>query len=274
MTTPSGASASPPPFAPRGVQETLVIPLYAKALDYRSKHSILHDAKADEIVRSTDYDFEHLRSAGTASLFAARARQLDDWVREFLAANPDGVVLNLGCGLDSRISRIAPPTTVWWADVDFPEVIELRRRYFADGAGYRMLAAALTPPTWLERVPRDRPGIVIADGVFEYLAEDEVRTVLTAVIGHLPRGQLGFDLLSSRSVALGNARLRAKTGAVLKWGVDDLRTVDRLATGMRRTATQSLLFSKFLSLRFRLLASPLRLFPRARRAMRLVRYDF
>lgn len=40
-------------------KETLLITLYAKALDNRSKHPILHDAKADEIAAQISR-FSHL----------------------------------------------------------------------------------------------------------------------------------------------------------------------------------------------------------------------
>lgn len=36
------------------VQKTLPINLYAKAIDNRSKKPILHDTKADEVVRMTE----------------------------------------------------------------------------------------------------------------------------------------------------------------------------------------------------------------------------
>ncbi|MFF0589262.1 hypothetical protein ACFYWD_25225 [Streptomyces sp. NPDC003781] len=39
------------------VQETLLIPPYARAADYRKEHAPLRDALAEEIVASIDYDF-------------------------------------------------------------------------------------------------------------------------------------------------------------------------------------------------------------------------
>jgi O-methyltransferase involved in polyketide biosynthesis len=79
-----------------GEMETLLIPLYAKALDNRSKHPILHDEKADEIIKTIDYDFEKLNSFGNGNVIVVRAKQLDEWVKEFLKSNPNAVVLNLG----------------------------------------------------------------------------------------------------------------------------------------------------------------------------------
>ena len=44
-----------------------------------------------------------------------------------LADHPDATVLHVGCGMDSRVFRVDPPATVQWFDVDYPDVIELRR---------------------------------------------------------------------------------------------------------------------------------------------------
>lgn len=109
--------------------ETLLITLQAKAKDSFSKHSILHDKKAADILQMIDYDFEKLSHFGN-EMMVIRAKQLDTWLQEFIKKQPDAIVLNLGCGLDTRIVRINPPSTIQWFDVDFPEVIDLRKSFF------------------------------------------------------------------------------------------------------------------------------------------------
>jgi len=103
-------------------KETLLITLQAKALDSRSKHPILNDKKAEAILRMLDYDFEKINQFGN-EIMVMRAKQMDTWLEAFIGQHPDATVLNLGCGLDTRINRIQPPSTVSWYDVDFPEVI-------------------------------------------------------------------------------------------------------------------------------------------------------
>jgi O-methyltransferase involved in polyketide biosynthesis len=255
-------------------KETLLITLYAKALDYRSRHPILDDEKADQLVNSIDYDFERLRSFGNGNVMVLRARQLDEWVREFVVSNLNAIVLNIGCGLDSRVSRINPPSGVSWFDLDYPEVIELRRNFYSDREGYQMLESSVTQPEWLERVPKNRPVMVIADGVFEYLTEDEVKTLLNRLTDNFPHGQIVFDVMSSYAIRSGNSDLKRKTGAELKWAVDDIRKVDALDSRLKRTATLSVFGSKYLPLRYRLIYGASYLFPNLRNIMRLVRYEF
>ena len=50
----------------------------------------------------------------------------------FIRHHPDAVGLDLGVGLDTRLVRLAPPATVDWYDVDFPAVIDVRKRVVPD----------------------------------------------------------------------------------------------------------------------------------------------
>ncbi|GGZ01265.1 hypothetical protein [Streptomyces poonensis] len=84
------------------VQETLLIPLYARAMENRKEFPILRDARAEEIVAAIEYDFA--RFDGLPSLTGAMLRTVlfDRWVADFLAAHPDGTVVEIGTGLNTR----------------------------------------------------------------------------------------------------------------------------------------------------------------------------
>jgi O-methyltransferase involved in polyketide biosynthesis len=108
-------------------KETLLMTLWAKAFDNRSKHSILHDTKAEEIVAQIEYDFAKLDSFNHGNVTVLRARQLDEWLRAFLTTTPEAVIVQLGCGLDTRITRIHPPAEVSWFDEECLGVLSLLR---------------------------------------------------------------------------------------------------------------------------------------------------
>jgi O-methyltransferase involved in polyketide biosynthesis len=261
----------------RGAPATMLITLYAKALDYRSPHPILNDERADQIVDMIDYDFERVTGFGDSAMMAIRARQYDEWLKEFLARHRDAVVLNLGCGLDTRVSRIDPPASIRWFDVDFPEVIDLRKKFYTDGSNYKMLATSLSDERWLDLIPRDRPAGILAEGVFEYMNVDDVRALLNRLTNHFAEGQVIFDCLSSFAVKSGRTELETKTGAVHKWAVDDIREVDALVPRLRRINDLSLLRTRYrheLSWRYRLLFAAASLVPRFRDLHRLLRYEF
>src|SRR5918911_4997219 len=157
------------------IEESLFLTLCGRALDYRSPHSILSDAMADEIVRKLDYDCERFRlSASPIINIALRAKKQDEVALRFVASHPDALALDLGAGLDSRMLRINPPSTVEWYDVDFPEVISARGQLIPDRTNAHGVGADLTDPDWLEAIPTDRPAVVVAAGLFGLLTQEEI----------------------------------------------------------------------------------------------------
>lgn len=258
----------------KGAQETLLIPLYARALDSRSRHPILGDKKADEMVRAIDYDFERLSTIGNRTVLVVRAKEIDRLTREFLERNPDAVVLNLGCGLDSRVWRVRPGPRVSWFDLDYPEVISERRKFFSDHEAYRMLGGSLTDPEWLENVPGGRPTIAVADGVLEYLSQEEVGALFNRLTSAFPRGELVFDVMSSAAIKFGRSELKAKTGAEHKWAVDDIRAVERLDPKLRVVSVLRPFGSKDLPVGDRLFFGAASAVSGLKNAIRILRCEF
>lgn len=214
-------------------QTTLLIPLYSKA--GACPDVILKDEKAHEILASVDYDFEKLDvPTGTNITVCMRARRLDEYTRRFLQEHPEGVVLHLGCGLDSRCQRVQEPRSIWY-DLDFPPVIELRRKFYPESDNYRLIAASVTDPGWMERVEAGgKPVIVIAEGLMMYLHEEEVKELLLGLHEHFPGCLLAFDAfseLTARSVHR-NPSLKA-TGAVIHWGIDEARRIETWGQGFK-----------------------------------------
>jgi O-methyltransferase involved in polyketide biosynthesis len=108
-----------PAFTP--MQESLFLTLCGRALDNRLPHPILADTMAEELVGKLGYDCDRFRLSASPILnIALRAKKLDEVARNFIGRHPDGVGLDLGAGLDTRVFRITPPATVDWYDVDFP----------------------------------------------------------------------------------------------------------------------------------------------------------
>ncbi len=263
-----------PPGDRGGPAPTYLITLRAKALDFRSPRSILHDAKASQLFDVLSAGLPEMRSGSRVPALVVRARALDEWLRAGLRDHPNAIVLNVGCGLDARVERIRPPPSAEWWDVDLPEVIELRRRFFSDAPGYRMLGASITDPGWWGSLPRNRPGLVVADGVLAYLTEAEVTTFLQRVVSAFAHGQAMFDVMDSRVQARANEELKRRLNASIQWTVDDPTVLDRIDPRLRRVETTSLFRSRYFPWPYRL-AFALALFsPRLRNAIRLVRCEF
>ena len=52
----------------------------------------------------------------------------DEQVGRFLKSFPDGIVVNMGCGLDTRFPRVDNGKVLWF-DLDLPEAIAIRRKF-------------------------------------------------------------------------------------------------------------------------------------------------
>jgi len=90
-----------------------------------------------------------------------------------------------------------------------------------------MIGAPLDDLRWLNEVPRDRPGLFIAEGVLHYVSETEVKALLNAVVAHFPSGQMIFDICNSLILKRAGANVGG-TGATYKWGLDDPQEIKRL----------------------------------------------
>jgi len=211
--------------------ETYLATLYGKAMDARAESPILGDTFADEAVRRIDFDFEKLKLPKGADIsLPIRAKHLDGWTREFVASNPESIVLHLGCGLDSRVHRVNPPASVRWFDVDLPDVIDLRRqlRLYPERNGYEMLGTSVTDPHWLDAIPADKPVLVVAEGLVPYLSETEGLALLNRITERFCSGQIVFDAYSRLTVRLLTLAMTfARTHVRLEWGIDDPRTLER-----------------------------------------------
>lgn len=223
--------------------ETYLSTLYGKALDSRAENPILGDTFADEVVRRFDFEKLNLAQGGSITL-PMRAKHLDSWAREFLDTYPESTVLHLGCGLDSRVFRIDPLATVRWYDVDLPDVIELRRRLYPERHDYEMIATSVIDLRWLDGIPADRPVIVVAEGLVEYLPEKDAVALFNRITEQFLSGQIIFDAYSRLTVWL--IALRSKptatgTRVFLPCGIDDPRELEKQVPRLRLiTATASL----------------------------------
>jgi O-methyltransferase involved in polyketide biosynthesis len=215
--------------------EPYLATLYGKALDARAPQPILGDRFADEAVRRIDFDFAKLKLPrnGDVSL-PFRARHLDGWTRDFLAAHPDATVLHLGCGLDARVFRVGPPPSVRWFEVDLPEVLALRAQLYPSRPGTQTVATSVTDPQWLERIPADRPALVVAEGLVMYLSEAEGLALLRRITRRFSSGQIVFDAYGTWTVRVITLASRFTTGmrVHLRWGIDDPRALERQVPGL------------------------------------------
>jgi O-methyltransferase involved in polyketide biosynthesis len=215
-------------------QETLLIPLYARAQLTRQGSPLLTDGKAVDIVRALDYDFTAFDSNPMLLVGSVlRTRIHDRWLEAWLTEHPAGTVVEIGAGLNTRFERV-DNGQVHWVDLDLPEAMGLRREFFGESERRRLISASVTDEDWLA-VVEGLPGPVyfVAEAVLIYLPESDVHGVFTRLAGRFPGALISFDTWGSwirdHADELGAV---TSMGAEVRWTCDDPRDLEQAVPGL------------------------------------------
>jgi O-methyltransferase involved in polyketide biosynthesis len=197
----------------QGVARTLLVPLACRAIESPRPDAVIHDQRAVDVYNALGGTPEFLMGMGGTDVFITtmRARQFDTYALDFLVRKPGGLVVDLGCGLDTRFDRL-DDGQLTWLGLDLPEVIELRRKCLPDGERCHTIPKSMLDLSWFDEVARvGKPVIFLAEGVFPYFRTADVRPMVTALAQRFPAGELVFDAASPMI-----SRHHNRTSSVLK----------------------------------------------------------
>jgi len=209
-----------------GVSETLMITLYARYIESQRQDAILKDNKAAEIVEKIDYDFSKYAQGWASQLGCViRAEVYDRLVSQFIQKHPQATIINLGAGLCTRFFRVDNGKITWY-EVDFPEVIDLKRKLIEESDRYRFIASSILEATWMD-VQRVAPVLIIVEGVSMYLTEIEMKTLFQNITRDLAPVTILMDVIASKRAK--NTQKHdtvSKTNAKFKWGLDNSKELE------------------------------------------------
>lgn len=222
-----------------GVAETLLIPLYNRAMESQRPDAMIKDKKAVELVTQMRLDFSKVRQISMTELLKVMrimfTREFDRYTRDFLGRHPDAVVVHIGCGLDSRFERVDNGSVEWY-DLDLPEVIELRRKFIGDEhERYHLLACSALEDNWLEAVKAysQRPILFLAETVFVYFMEAQIKSLVLKLRDHFPGAELVFDGWRPFEVWLSNRYLsKSQFAGLMRWGLWNGRELEGWGDGI------------------------------------------
>jgi len=195
------------------VEETGLLTLYCRALDAQKKDPILNDRKALEMARALDpvlrqSSSDLVRRLPTGKIdprlvthIALRALQYDAYVNMFLAEHPSAVLVNLGCGLDTRFFRVNNGT-MQCVDLDLPDMIEFKRKLLPETNCYQMIGCSVFDTAWMDVVDALAGKAIMfqAEGVFMYLEEEKVRNLLCILVERFPGSEMVCEVVSEKWV--------------------------------------------------------------------------
>ncbi|MEM9066932.1 MAG: class I SAM-dependent methyltransferase [Myxococcota bacterium] len=220
------------------IQETLLIPLLGRAEETLKKRALLRDPKAVEIVGRLNYDFSKWH--GTSSLVGAcvRARLFDAIVMSFLKENPEGTVVEIGAGLNTRYERL-DNGTARWVELDLPDSMALRREFFEDTERRTLVTGSVTDPEWHTAVG-DGPVCFVSEAVLIYLDGDQVKDVFAQLLERFSGAWVVMDTVSSKMVdsqAKHDAMRKLSEESWFRWKCDDPANLHEWGLWLQRSQT-------------------------------------
>jgi O-methyltransferase involved in polyketide biosynthesis len=211
-----------------GVAESSLAALYWRAMESQRPDALIKDEKAVALVADLTYDFGRVSQIRMSELLkvmrAMLTREMDHYARDFLSHHPEATVVHIGCGLDSRFERVDNGRVEWY-DLDLPEVIDLRRRLIGDeGERHHLVGCSVLEDAWLEVVEpqRSRPFLLLAETVFVYFVEAQVRSLVLTLRDYFPDAELVFDGWRPFEVWLGNRYFSfsdSQFAGLMRWGL-------------------------------------------------------
>ena len=181
------------------VQETLIIPLYARKVCSELYPNLYQDETAVRLINEIDYDFSQAEenARGLMQRFgslevAMRQNDLAFEVRDYLKTHPNAAVVNLGCGLDST-GRACDNGSCSIYNLDFPDVIAVRNELLPAGAREKNIPCDLNDTAWFSQIDASKGAVFFASGVFYYFLTEQVKALVQRMADAFPGGVLVFD---------------------------------------------------------------------------------
>ena len=214
----------------RGIPETLLIALWARATATQDADPIICDEKAVEMVSQIDYDFSRFgKSKLTMTGVAVRTMLLDRALETLLNKYPNAIVVNFGAGLDTRHARMQC-NNIDWFEIDVPESIELRRQFFVETERYHFIAQSMFDLSWIQTIDASaRPVLFLAEGLFMYFAEEELKPFFCALANHFPGTEMIFEMVAPFMVGKSKHHETVRkidSSAEFRWSLLDTRQME------------------------------------------------
>ena len=197
------------------VEDTLFVPMLGRI--YASEHcpQILYDKKALELKNKLPSDLieQNKQNQYTLLASASRSANMDRFIQSFLERRPNGVIVQLGCGLETTYYRCDNRRTHWYA-VDLPHVIDYRRELLPELERETYLAGDAFSEDWIRQVRTefpDAPILVTAGGLFHYFEENKVISLLR-MIGQSGNMEVVFDTVNKKGMAMMQKKYMKQVG--------------------------------------------------------------
>lgn len=214
----------------KGISETLLIPLWARAVETKRSDSIIKDDKAVEMMDRIEYDFSKFEGRRMPQVsIAIRTEILDNAVNTFTRKYPDAVIINLGCGLDTRFFRV-DNGRIRWYDLDLAEPIRIRRHFFQETERYKMIERSVFDYSWIDEIDRDdKTVLIIVEGLLMYFKEEEVKSLINKLVDVFGPAEMFLEVTTPTVVERNKKHdTNFQRYAPFQWGIKSGKEIEKI----------------------------------------------
>lgn len=231
-----------------GKSAPFLIPLYSRA--EFTKRGLLKDDKAVDLLNLLGYSKKKLKlSLSSQAFLAIRSLLIDDYVKDFICKHEgDCVVIQLGCGLDSRYTRLNYKNVKWY-DLDLYGSIQLRKKFYNPNKNYKMIESNVCNFSWIEKIEADdfeKPTLIISEGLFMYLSERDNEYIFKNLCRYFKGADIIFDCFTPTLVKLSKfSKALSRTGSSFKFGLKSYKDLLKIDKRLSHIKTLSYNINKY-----------------------------
>lgn len=215
------------------VPEDFFKPVYFRAKETERPDGMIKDEVAVKLLEQMTPNHPSVDDWTIQFGIAIHTLLVDNVVKRFLQEHPNAVVITLGGEICTRPLLLDNDQAEWFC-VDTPDVEPYWSQLIGDSARNHFISCLITDFAWFNQIAEDsRAVLFIAEGVFLYLQESEVKHVLLSLQKRFPNSEIvmeviGKFILNSTQVF----RSKAVPGGRFQWGIDDCKAMEAWNPGI------------------------------------------
>ena len=234
------------------VSETALITLRSHVIESEKPRPVIEDAVAviclnrlqsllpDDV---RDRILNRKLPAALTGHIALRARKYDSYCRKFLEKHPDGLVISMGCGFDTRYWRVAG-TPGNYMEVDLPEVIEVKKEILGGSPEFEMIGSSVLDTKWMEQVAsrQKKQVLFLSEGLFMYLFEKDVVQLFQRLSGTFSESSIVFEMVHKKYTGgfwkkIVESKMKrnsgSKAGSSFNYGIKEAGDIESYAKNLK-----------------------------------------
>ena len=186
------------------VSDTLFVPMEARIFATKNFPNILNDEKALSLEDKLPKDIigHQNQSEYTYMASAVRSMNIDRYIKDFFKRNKEGVVVELGIGLETTFYRSNDKNT--WYGIDLDNVIDYRNELISPDKRQILIKGSAFDENILNDLKKKINGkavLFIASGFFHYFEKEEVIKLLRK-LKEFKNSEIVFDTVSKSGMKM------------------------------------------------------------------------